>query len=316
MSHTREIGYDKPLFVQPFDHRGSFKKKFFGIADDWNVDPSEDQFTPILETKTIVYRGLLEAIDLGVSPEHVGILVDSEFGLHIQADARRRNIPVASCIEKSGQPVFDFEYGVRWQDHIRFVDPDIVKVLVRHHPADPENERFEQMARLKQVSDFLHGRDRRPFMFELLLPATTDEEKAAGPRYDTEMRAGRMIEAIRELQEFGVEPDIWKLEGLDREEDAHAVAEQARSGSTADGRSREKVGCILLGRGSDAEQVYRWLRTAAPVPGWIGFAVGRTNFAEPVKRFIADRSVERRSIEEIARNYKKCVDVWQEAAGA
>jgi myo-inositol catabolism protein IolC len=315
VSHSREIGYDKPLFVQPFDHRGSFKKKFFGIADDWTVDPGQDQFTPILETKTIVYRGLLEAIEMGVSPEHVGILVDSEFGLHIQADARRRGIPVASCIEKSGQPVFDFEYGVRWQDHLRFVDPDIVKVLVRHHPADPVAERYEQMARLKEVSDFLHGRDRRPFMFELLLPATTDEEKAAGARYDTEMRPARMIEAIRELQEFGVEPDIWKLEGLDRADDARAVAEQARSGCTADGRSRAKVGCILLGRGSDAEQVYRWLRTAAPVPGWIGFAVGRTNFAEPVKRFIADRSVERRSIEEIARNYKQCVDVWQEAAG-
>ncbi|HEX2165263.1 MAG TPA: DUF2090 domain-containing protein [Thermoanaerobaculia bacterium] len=310
----REIGYDKPLFVQPFDHRGSFKKKFFGLKDDWAIDPATDQFTPILESKTIVYRGLLEAIERGVPAEHVGILVDTEFGLHIQTDARRRGIPVASCIEKSGQPVFDFEYGVRWQDHIRFVDPDIVKVLVRHHPADPERERVEQMARLREVSEFLHGRDRRPFMFELLLPATTEEEKSAGERYDKELRAGRMIEAIRELQSFGVEPDIWKLEGLESADQAAAVAEAARSGRTADGASREKVGCILLGRGSDEAQVHRWLATAAPVPGWIGFAVGRTNFAAPVQRFLADRGVERRSIDEIAESYKRCVDVWQEAA--
>lgn len=310
----REIGYDKPLFVQPFDHRGSFKKKFFGLKDDWAIDPATDQFTPILESKTIVYRGLLEAIERGVPAEHVGILVDTEFGLHIQTDARRRGIPVASCIEKSGQPVFDFEYGVRWQDHIRFVDPDIVKVLVRHHPADPERERVEQMARLKEVSEFLHGRDRRPFMFELLLPATTDEEKAAGERYDKELRADRMIEAIRELQSFGVEPDIWKLEGLESADQAAAVAEAARSGRTADGASRDRVGCILLGRGSDEAQVHRWLATAAPVPGWIGFAVGRTNFAAPVQRFLADRGVERRSIDEIAASYKRCVDVWQEAA--
>lgn len=310
----REIGYDKPLFVQPFDHRGSFKKKFFGLKDDWTVDPATDQFTPILETKTLVYRGLLEAIERGVPAEHVGILVDTEFGLHIQTDARRRGIPVASCIEKSGQPVFDFEYGVRWQDHVRFVDPDIVKVLVRHHPADPERERVEQMARLKEVSEFLHGRARRPFMFELLLPATTDEEKAAGERYDKELRAGRMIEAIRELQAFGVEPDIWKLEGLESADQAAAVAEAARSGTTAGGASRDKVGCILLGRGSDEAQVHRWLATAAPVPGWIGFAVGRTNFAEPVQRFLADRGAEHRSIDEIAASYKRCVDVWQEAA--
>ncbi|HEX2253181.1 MAG TPA: DUF2090 domain-containing protein [Thermoanaerobaculia bacterium] len=311
----REIGYDKDLYVQPFDHRGSFKKKFFGIADDWTVDAGTDQYTPIVETKTIVYRGLLWAIDLGVPAEQVGILVDSEYGSHIQFDARAKGIPVATCIEKSGQPVFDFEYGPRWQDHVRFVAPDIVKVLVRHHPADPVAERYEQMARLKQVSDHLHANDGPWFMFELLVPATTDEEKQAGARYDEELRVGRMVEAMRELQEFGIEPDIWKLEGLSSREQAAQVAEVARAGRSADGKSREKVGCILLGRGSDKAQVHEWLRTAAPVPGWIGFAVGRTNFADPVKAFLADRSKEDEAVGQIARNFKECVDVWREARG-
>ena len=311
----REIGYDKPLFVQPFDHRGSFKKKFFGLKGDWTVDAATDEYTPIVEAKTLIYRGLLRAIEMGVPKEHVGILVDSEYGSHIQADAKGKGIPVASCIEKSGQPIFDFEYGPRWQDHVRWVAPDIVKVLVRHHPADPEGEKVEQITRLQQVTDFLRGGDGRWFMFELLVPATTDEEKAAGPRYDDELRAGRMVEAIRELQEAGVEPDIWKLEGLSTREQAERVAAQARAGRTADGKSRERVGCILLGRGSDTAQVHEWLRVAAPVDGWIGFAVGRTHFSDPVKAFLADRSRAERSIDEIARAYKGSVDVWQEARG-
>ena len=310
----REIGYDKPLFVQPFDHRGSFKKKFFGISGQWQVTPGEDQYTPIVETKTLVYRGLLRAIEMGVPAEHVGLLVDSEYGSHIQADAKLKGIPVSTCIEKSGQDVFDFEYGVRWQDHLRFIGPDIVKVLVRHHTADDAGSNREQMTRLQQVSDYVHATDDLHFMFELLVPAVTDEEKAAGPRYDAEMRYRRMIESIRQLQDFGIEPDIWKLEGLESPEQAKAVAEAARAGTSADGKSRAKVGCILLGRGSDAAQVHAWLRTAAAVPGWIGFAVGRTNFAEPVKAFLADRSKEAEAVEAIARNYKQCVDVWTGAA--
>ena len=311
----REIGYDKPLFVQPFDHRGSFKKGFFGIQGDWELSPGEDQFTQISRAKTLVYRGLLRAIELGVPAEHVGILVDSEYGSHIQSHAKGQGIPVACCIERSGKPVFDFEYGTRWQDHIRFIGPNIVKVLVRHHPEDPVADKIEQLTRLQQVSEHIHGGDDQHYMFELLVPATTDAEKAAGADYDSELRPQRMIESIREIQEFGVEPDIWKLEGLATAEQARAVAEAARAGTSADGRSRAKVGCIVLGRGSDAAQVHAWLRTAAPVPGWIGFAVGRTNFSAAVKGYIADPSTEAEAIETIARNYKGCVDVWLEAAG-
>lgn len=309
----REIGYDRELFVQPFDHRGSFKKKFFDIKGDWKIDAGVDQYTPIVETKTLVYRGLLRAIDLGVPAEHVGVLVDSEYGSHIQADARAKGIPVACCIEKSGQNVFDFEYGAGWQDHIRFIDPRIIKVLVRHHPADDAGSNREQMTRLKQVSDFIHGTDDHYFMFELLVPAVTDEEQAAGERYDKELRYRRMIESMQELQDFGIEPDIWKLEGLESPDQAKAVAQAARAGKSADGQGRDKVGCILLGRGSDAEQVYAWLRTAAAVPGWIGFAVGRTNFADAIKAYLAGDADEAQVVDTIARNYKKCVDVWLEA---
>lgn len=309
----REIGYAKPLFVQPFDHRGSFTKGFFGISGEPAIEPGREEFLQVSRAKTLVYRGLLRAIELGVSRDHLGILIDTQFGGPIIADAKTKGIPVAICVEKTGKEVFDFEYGGRWLDHIRFIRPDMVKVLVRYHPQGDPGANAEQATRLKLLSDYIHSTDDLVFMFELLVGATTPEEKAAGAAFDTELRPRVMVEAVRALQEFGVEPDIWKIEGLDRRADAEAVSEQARSGRSAEGKSRENVGCILLGRGSNQEQVYKWLTVAAPVPGYIGFAVGRTNFSAPLKSFIADPSQEATAVETIASNFKGCVDTWEAA---
>jgi len=305
----KEIGYDQPLFIQPFDHRGSFTKGFFGLKGQPEIAVGHDQHGPIAQTKTLIYRALQHAIELGVEKRSVGILIDTQFGDAVIHDAKQKGIPVAVCVEKSGQPVFDFEYGPAWQDHIRFVKPDIVKVLVRYNPSDDALANREQLSRLKQLSDFLHASNDHYFMFELLVPAATEAEKAASD-YDTAIRPGLMVQAIQEIQDFGIEPDIWKIEGLDSADDAKAVAAQARNTP-----ERSKVGSIILGRGSDAEQVHKWLRVGAPIDGFIGFAVGRTNFKEPVKRYLDDPSTETEAIEAIAKNYKACVDTWLEAKG-
>ena len=308
----KTIGYDRPLFVQPFDHRGSFTKGFFGLKGQPEISTRHDQHSPVADAKTLVYRGLLHSIELGVARETLGILIDTQFGSAIIADAKAKGIPVSVCVEKSGQDIFDFEYGERWQDHLRFIRPDIVKVLVRHHPhVDPAGRR-EQMARLKLISEWIHAHDDTYYMFELLVPALTDEDKSFGDRYDTERRPGLMIEAIRELQDFGIEPDIWKIEGLERAEDAVAVAAQTRNTP-----ERAKVGNILLGRGADKTSVHRWLQVAAPLDGYIGFAVGRTNFSEPLKTYIAAPSpaTAQAAVEEIGRNFKECVDIWLAARG-
>lgn len=309
----RQIGYDRPLFVQPFDHRGSFTKGFFGIAGrPVRIDAEVDEHAQVADAKTLVYRGLLRAIDLGVPREQVGILCDAQFGSQILADARAKGIPTAVCIEKSGQDVFDFEYGGRWVDHVRFIAPAMIKVLVRYHPDDDPGINREQLARLKQVSEYVHSTDDCWFMFELLVPAMTEADKAAGDRFDAEVRPRLVIEAIRQIQSFGVEPDIWKIEGLESAADARAIAAQVRTGA-----GREKAACILLGRGSDKESVHRWLRVAAPIDGYVGFAVGRTNFSAPLKAYIQSRTPEAAAtaIETIARNFKECVDVWRQAAG-
>ena len=220
MNRPSAIGYDQPLFIQPFDHRGSFTKSYFGFRGAPEISPAGDGFAPVAAAKSLIYRGLLQAIEGGIPKEQVGILVDAQFGSQVLADAAARGIPRALCIERSGQPVFDFEYGVRWVTHIRYHRPQIVKVLVRLHPDDPVADTAVQLSRLQLVSDYLHGPERRLFMFELLVPATTPEDKEAGAAYDRDLRPGHMVRAIHMIQDFGIEPDIWKIEGVDRAEDA------------------------------------------------------------------------------------------------
>ncbi|HXV59275.1 MAG TPA: DUF2090 domain-containing protein [Vicinamibacteria bacterium] len=304
----KEIGYDRPLFVQPFDHRGSFTKTFFGFKGAPAISPDQEQHVPVSAAKTIIYRGLLRAIEMGVPRQEVGILVDAQFGSHIIADAKARGIPAAVCVEKSGQNVFDFEYGARWQDHLRFLAPDMVKVLVRYHPEDDPIENREQLGRLKLLSDYVHAWNDHYLMFELLVPAVTEADKSAGERYDSEIRPKHMVEAIAQIQDFGVEPDIWKIEGLDSRDQAEEVSKQVRSGA-----ARSRVGAILLGRGSNKEKVHEWLEVSAPVEGFIGFAVGRTNFSEPLSGHLKGDLNAKEAIDAIAENYKGCVDIWKAA---
>jgi myo-inositol catabolism protein IolC len=219
-------GYDRPLYIQPFDHRGSFQTKMFG----WQSPLSDAQTAEIAAAKRVVYDGFLAALAGGVPKEKAGILVDEQFGAAILRDAASRNIVTACPAEKSGQHEFDFEYGEDFARHIEAFDPTFCKVLVRYNPEGDGALNKRQAARLKRLSEFLAARGRGRFMFELLVPAEKMQlDRLAGDKrvYDLELRPRLMVEAIRELQDRGVEPDLWKLEGLDRREDCERVVAAA-----------------------------------------------------------------------------------------
>jgi myo-inositol catabolism protein IolC len=299
------LGYNKPLYVLPFDHRGSFQTGMFG----WKGTLSPEQTAQIAAAKEVIYDGFKTAVASGVAKERAGILVDEQFGAAILQDAAKQGYITAVTAEKSGQDEFDFEYGEDFAPHIEAFNPTFCKVLVRYNPEGDKDMNARQAGRLRQLSDYLH-RTNGQYMFELLVPATPEQlQQVGGDRkdYDRERRPALMVSAIRDLQEAGVEPDVWKLEGLDRREDCVRVAETARR----DGRS--EVGCIILGRGEDEAHVHTWLTTAAGVPGFIGFAVGRTTFWDPLLAWREQKSSREVAVAEIARRYGQWVDVFEKA---
>ena len=302
------LGYDGKLYILAFDHRGSFQKKWFGIQGD----PSPEETERIADGKHLIFEGLARALDKGAEPQVTGGLVDEQFGGDIPTQARERGIRLAMPVEKSGQEEFDFEYGDDFGDHIERFDPDFSKVLVRYNPEGGAEMNRRQSERLRRLSDWLHERDRR-FLFELLVPGTEEQLASVdgdSDRYDAELRPQLMRGAIEELQGAGVEPDVWKIEGVDERSDAEMLAEQTRAGG------RDGVVCVLLGRGADDDKVDHWLTQAAPVDGFVGFAIGRSIWGDPLKGFLAGDVEREAAADRIADNYLRFVKVYSQAEGS
>ena len=298
------IGFDKQLYILPFDHRGSFQTKMFG----WNGPLTPEQTARIAAAKQVIYDGFKRAVVAGVPKEKAGILVDEQFGAAILRDAAEHGFITACPAEKSALDEFDFEYGEDFGKHIDAFHPTFCKVLVRYNPEGDQGLNQRQAARLKRLSDFLHAKSHSLLMFELLVPAENAQLvglKGDRRAYDLQLRPVLMAQAIHELQDAGVEADVWKVEGLDRREDCENIVTSAhRSG-------RDKVGCIVLGRGEDDKKVHEWLETAAQVTGFIGFAVGRTVFWDPLVDWLAKKMTREAAVAEIARRYWQLVSIFE-----
>jgi 5-dehydro-2-deoxygluconokinase len=299
------LGYHGKLYIMAFDHRGSFQKKMFGIEGD----PSAEETETISDAKRLIFEGMLEAVHRGAEADATGVLVDEQFGSDIPARARERGLTLAMPVEKSGQNEFDFEYGEDFAAHIERFDPDFSKVLVRFNPDDPDAEmNARQLEKLKRLSDWLHDHDRR-FLFELLVPATDNQlasVEGSTDRYDAELRPELMRRAIEAIQNAGVEVDIWKIEGVDERSDAEMLAAQARTGP-----GREGVTCVLLGRGASTEKVEQWLEIAAPVEGFIGFAIGRSIWWDALKGFLGETLSREDAAATVADNYLHFVTIYE-----
>lgn len=300
-------GYDQKLYILAFDHRGSFQKKFFGIEGA----PDPEQTAMIADAKHLIFEGMAQAVAAGAKAEVTGVLVDEQFGGSVPQEAREKGLKVAMPVERSGQNVFDFQYGEDFGEHIERYDPDFSKVLVRYNPAGDQAENEQQLAKLKRLSDWLTQHQRK-FLFELLVPAEEAQLQQVGgdvDRYDAELRPELMREAIAEIQDAGIEVDVWKIEGVEERTDCEMLVSQARSGG------REGVTCVVLGRGANDAKVDHWLQQAAPVDGFVGFAIGRSIWWNPLKAYV-DGKIERiAGAQQIAENYLRFVHVYERAEG-
>lgn len=294
------------LYILPFDHRESYVTRLFR----WTAPLDVEQSAEVAVSKEVIYAGFKQALAEGVRRDRAGILVDEQFGAAILRDAARQRFITALPVERSGEEEFDLEYGEEFARHIEDFDPTFAKALVRYNPEGDAALNRRQEARLARLSEYL-AHSRRPFMFELLVPPTPGQLARVGGdqrAYDAELRPALMVAAVEALQAAGVEPDIWKVEGLDRRADCVRLVAAARRGG------RDDVACIVLGRGADEARVVHWLRTAASAPGFIGFAVGRTTFWDAVADWTRDRAANHdTAVARIAARFKQWVTVYEEA---
>ena len=296
------LGYDRNLYILAFDHRGSFQKKMLGIAGQ----PTPEEAERISDAKAVIFEGFLRALEEGAPKDAAGMLVDEQFGADLARRGKKEGVILAMPAEKSGQDEFDFEFGEDFGAHIEEFDPTFCKVLVRYNPDGDKEMNARQAGRLRRLSDWLHDRDRR-FLFELLVAAEPHQMEQVGgdeDRFDKELRPRLMLAAISELHASGVEPDVWKIEGLDRREDCQAIAALVRS------NGRDQVACVVLGRGADDAAVEHWLRQGSGVPGYIGFAIGRTIWWNALKAYLDGATGREDAAGTISANYRRMIDVY------
>jgi len=271
--------HDDPLFILAMDHRESFGKTLFGVRDD---RPDRAQNSAMRAAKRLIFEGLRTALP-SVTSGRAGVLVDERYGQDVIDAARDGEPPVvlAVPVEASGHDWFTLEWGEAWLEHVAAVKPDYAKVLVRDNP-DFDARREAQLRGLAHVSAGLQEAG-VPLLFELLVPATWAQLEQAGHDrdvYDREIRPGLVVRVIADNQAHGVEPALWKVEGLETAEAARLVARQAKAG----GRTAD---LIVLGRDAPVERLDHWLEVASQVDAFTGFAIGRSIWEDVVRDFEA-----------------------------
>lgn len=296
------LGYKEPLFILAFDHRSSFLK-MFGYKEPLGAKESEE----IAKAKWVVYEGFKKAVAGGMPLKAAAaVLVDEQFGSAIHREAKTLGFTTLLTTEKSGQDEYDLEYGEKFGEHLEKFAPRFAKALIRYNPEGDHELNARQRARLKRLSDYCHANGYK-FLIEPLIPATAEQLSAVSGdahRYDTGIRYRLMVQMVKELQEDGVEPDVWKIEGLEDQTQYEQVVAQARSGG------RVNVSAVVLGRGADSVQVEKWLAAGSKVSGIIGFAIGRTIFKDALNAFKDGKLSSEQAASEIAKNYQHFYQVF------
>jgi myo-inositol catabolism protein IolC len=299
--------HDDPLFILAMDHRESFGKTLFGVKDD-NPDPA--QSAAMKAAKQLIFDGLQTAL-ASVPSGRIGVLVDERYGQEVIDAVKTSGQPLvlAVPVEASGHDWFTLEWGDKWLEHIDAVKPDYAKVLVRDNPDFEAARREDQFTGLARVSAGLKEAG-VPLLYELLVPATDAQLGQTGhdtDAYDHDIRPGLVTQVIAQNQAHGIEPALWKVEGLETVDAAQQVADQAK----ADGRTAD---LIVLGRDAPAERLDRWLEVASRVEAFVGFAIGRSIWEYVVSKYEAsdqDDAARSEARERIAHRYLGFIANWK-----
>ncbi|MFA5080625.1 MAG: DUF2090 domain-containing protein [Candidatus Paceibacterota bacterium] len=285
----------KKLYILPFDHRSSFSKDILGVEN-----PNNSQKKKIEQLKMIIFKGMITALKDRKDKNDFSILIDEKYGKKIIENAQENKIKICLPVEKSGENQLKFDYGKKFKEHILKIKPDFVKVLVRYNPKNAKINK-KQLKTLSELS-FFCKKNKFKIILELLVPPTEQNLKICKDKisYDKKLRAQKTAESIKEIKTV-INPAIWKLEGLDKKQWEFIIKET------------EKAKIIILGRGEDDKKVRQWLRDAAKFNQIIGFAIGRTIFMSPIKKYHSKEINAEKASSLIAKKFLSFVSIWEKA---
>ena len=260
------------LFVLPCDHRDILRDYWSSYRPSGFVDG--DQW--ITYAKQLILDGLLWAVERGADIGEVALLMDEELGAPVLERARDMGITRFVPADDGTVGPYVLQYAGDFSDHIRSIDPDYVQTLINYNPASPEAP--TQMAAIQPLLDWLVANP-RPMMLELqVLPTDTQLEQHGREAFIRDIRPGLMRQAIADFHGHGANPDVWKVEPLPDLAEYSSIVSAIRS----DGRSHAVA--VVLGGGASIEDVDASIELSAGVDGFVGFAVGRSVWADGIEQ--------------------------------
>ena len=284
------LGYSKDLFILPFDHRSSF----FKLLNVIDRPPSDKEMEKVKEFKEIIYDAFKKSLT-SIPKEKAAILVEEQFGDSILKDAVSCGFTTILTTEKSGQKEFTFEYGKSFGEHIEKYKPTFAKALIRYKPDDIPQSKSNQQKNLKILSDYCHKNSYKFLLEVLVFESGIVQSKP-------------MCQVIEELQNAGVEPDVWKMEGMESSSDYQIVITQIQK------NGRKDVSLVVLGRGGDEQLVEKWVRESAKIKGVIGFAIGRTIFSNSLLEYKNGTLNKDQTIEKIHNKFVYFYNVFKQSS--
>lgn len=287
-------GPPSPLYMLAFDHRQVLRDLYPGVD------------TARLQDAKITVLDALESLSGSVPRESLAYLVDEEYGAAAASLARERGLYLAMPIEASRTKVLQLQFPDDYPDRFARYAPQSVKALVFHNPADDADRKKAQLDLLRRIGEFAREQQ-RDYLLEVLITPTSEQLERSGgdlAGFRANLFPELLADSIGEMQEHGIEPDIWKIEGLHTVQDAVDVAAQANR----DGR--DHVRCIVLGSGESPATVQRWLSNASAVPSFAGFAIGRTIWNEPLADLFAGRVSRDEAIGTMARSFAELITAF------
>jgi 5-dehydro-2-deoxygluconokinase len=224
-----------------------------------------------------------------------GLLLDGQFGRQGLERAADHPYWIGRPIEQSGSRPLLFDGAADVGSTLRsWPQNHVVKCLLRYHPDDPPALQQQQERQLRRLYSAC-----RETRHELLL------EVIASPYGKIERDTTARV--LQRLYDLGIRPDWWKLEPTELP-DAWAAIQD-----TILRRDPLCRGVLVLGLAADAESLAAAFRAAAPYELVRGFAVGRTIFAEPARRWLAGEIGETETVAALAKNLQAVVAAWRRA---
>jgi 5-dehydro-2-deoxygluconokinase len=272
------------VYAFAFDHR----TQFFELARDAGAD--EARLARLKQLLVDAVAQASAAFDLG---SRTGVLIDDVYGQDALNAATGRGWWIGRPVELPGSDPLVFQHGrsigttlVAWpQEHV-------AKCLVAFHPDDDVATRLENEAQIEALHDAVQASGH-----ELLLEIVPPKRL---PRADD-----TVYRALKRLYNLGVYPEWWKLEPM-------SAAQWRAVDDLIAERDPHCRGVLLLGLNAPIDRLAAGFREARASTHCRGFAVGRTIFGEPARRWLENDLDDAALVAAVRSNYEALIRAWRD----